>query len=100
MNTFILSDLVTKELETINCEEELLDIVTHLCWEKMKWTPLLAIHEGHIFIHSETWEPDFMSLEGVEEWKQIGIDIEKESDYDFLHKLKKHLNIDIQELKE
>ncbi|OAI82167.1 hypothetical protein AYO36_15895 [Exiguobacterium sp. KKBO11] len=84
-----------EEVIELRNEEDFLEFVTQLCWEKFQWTPLLEICEGIIFVHSETWEDDFFSQEGVQEWLQNNIDIENDSDEVFFLKIKKLLKIRI-----
>lgn len=84
-----------EEVVALQTEEDLLQFVTQLCWEKFKWTPLLEISEGIIFVHSETWEDDFYSEEGAKEWIEKEIDFNNESDSSFFYKLKRHLQIEI-----
>lgn len=77
----------------IQTEEDFLQFVTQLCWEKFQWTPLLEICDGVIFPHSETWGKDYYSEDGNREWIQQNIDIENDSDEKFFEKLKKLLKI-------
>lgn len=55
---------------------------------------LLEISEGIVFVHSETWNEDFISDDGVLEWLGKGIDIENDSDTIFYEKLKKQIQIE------
>lgn len=80
------------ELQT---EEDFLQFVTQLCWDKFEWTPLLEICEGTVFVHSETWDDDFISSVGVKEWKDKNIDIERDCDEEFYKKLKEVLQIEV-----
>lgn len=83
-----------EEVVELQTEEDFLQFVTQLCWDKFQWTPLLEICEGIIFVHSETWEDDFYSEEGSKEWIEKGIDFESESDKVFFKNLKKYLQIE------
>ncbi|MEK4649661.1 hypothetical protein MKY22_17270 [Exiguobacterium sp. FSL W8-0210] len=80
-----------EEVVQLQTEEDFLQFVTELCWERFQWTPLLEICDGIIFVHSETWEKDYYSESGKKEWLRKNIDIENDSDCIFYEKLKKLL---------
>lgn len=82
-----------EEVVQLQTEEDFLQFVTELCWEKFQWTPLLEICDGVIFVHSETWGKDYYSEVGKREWLQKNIDIENDSDSIFYGKLKNLLKI-------
>lgn len=86
----------TEQIVELQTEEDFLQFVTQLCWDIFEWTPLLEICEGIIFVHSETWDEDFISIEGVQEWKKNNIDLENDSDSEFFSKLKKILQIEVE----
>lgn len=83
-----------EEVVELQTEEDFLQFVTQLCWEKFQWTPLLEICDGVIFVHSDTWEDNFFSKYGADVWREEGIDFETESDVSFFNKLKKYLRIE------
>lgn len=85
-----------EEIIEVQTEEDFLQFVTELCWDIFEWTPLLEICEDIIFVHSETWDEDFISIEGVQEWKKKNIDLENDSDSEFFSKLKKILQIEVE----
>lgn len=85
-----------KEIIEVQTEEDFLQFVTELCCDTFEWTPLLEICEGIIFVHSETWENDFFSDKGLQEWKQNNIDIENESDSEFFSKIIAFLQIEVE----
>jgi len=82
-----------EEVIQLQTEEDFLQFVTELCWERFQWTPLLEICDGVVFAHSETWEKDYYSEAGKKEWLQKNIDIENDSDDIFYEKLKNLLKI-------
>lgn len=84
-----------EEIVQLQTEEDSLQFVTELCWDKFEWTPLLEICEGTVFVHSETWEEDLISSVGVQEWKNKNIDLESDCDDEFYKKLKALLQIEV-----
>lgn len=84
-----------EEVVQLQTEEDFLQFVTELCWEKFQWTPLLEVCDGIIFVHSDTWQDDFYSEKGYSEWLSNEIDIEHDSDTTFFLKLQTKLEISV-----
>lgn len=84
------------EVIEVQTEEDFLQFVTALCWDKFKWTPLLEVCDGIVFVHSDTWQNDFYSESGNLEWLNEEIDIEYDSDTTFFIKLQKKIEIQVQ----
>ncbi|MDI3236479.1 hypothetical protein QK289_15815 [Exiguobacterium antarcticum] len=82
----------------VQTEEDFLQFVTALCWERFQWTPLLEICDGIVFVHSDTWQDDFYSETGCSEWLRKDIDIEHDSDITFFMKLQIKLEIQVRNI--
>lgn len=84
-----------EEVVEFQTEEDFLQFITQLCWDKFEWTPLLEVCDGIVFVHSDSWQKDFYSEKGNLEWLNEEIDIEHDSDTVFFKKLQKKLKIKV-----
>ncbi|TCI25274.1 hypothetical protein EVJ32_10765 [Exiguobacterium sp. SH5S4] len=77
--TFIVHFLDTNETEVCEHECDVREVLEQMSWDKHKWTPVLQenVHDDEfiMYVHSETYEDDMYSEEGIESWQERGYDL-------------------------
>jgi len=93
--TFTIHHLDTKETFTFDDESDVKEILEQISWEKHEWTPLLQenIHDDEfiLYVHSETYDEEIYSEEGIKSWEARGYDLD--DDGDFWERFQKEFNI-------